>query len=184
LFEIGKEEFNYESIRDSSFTVYLKKLAVFCDSETRIGIGSCYGGSTRILPAVENFPGQRMNGDSLMIGVSHLLNNATVYACESFVLTPPGIFTDSYKLSGSPGRKKFEDSLYLPIWETLGEWNCYKGYTREFFRVNTVSLSFDGSIYCKKKNYLASGRHRRKQQRKLMKLKRGNYNLGYLYQEV
>jgi hypothetical protein len=184
LFEVGKDEFNSESIKDSSFTIYLKKLAAYCDAGTHIGIGSCYGGSTCTLPAVENFPEQRMNGDSLMIGVSHLLNNASVYACESFVLTQPGIFTDSYKLSGSPGRKKFEDSLYLPIWENLGQWNCYEGSTQKFSRVNAVSLSFDGSIYTKKKNYHDSARHRRKLQRKLMKLKRGNYNLGYLYQEV
>jgi len=184
LFEIGKEEFNYETIRDTAFSIYLKKLAAYCDIETRIGIGSCYGGSTSTLPAVENFPEQRMNGDSLMMGVSHLFNNATVYACESFVLTAPGIFTDSYRLSGSPGRKKFEDSIYLPIWENLGQWNCYNGYTLEFSRVNTVSLSYDGSIFCKRKNYLDTNRHRRKQRKKLMKLKRGNYNLGYLYQEI
>lgn len=182
LFEVGNEEFNYQSVKDSLVTTHLQKLAAYCDTDTRIGIGSCYGGSTSTLPAIESFPEQRMNGDSLMMGVSRLFHNANVYASESFVMTPPGIFTDGYKLSGSPGRKKFEDSVYLPIWKNLGEWNCYEGRTQKFSKVNTVSLSFDGSIYCKKKDFQSSARHRRKQQKKINTLKRGNYDLGSFYQ--
>ena len=146
LFEIGKDEFNHQSIRDSVSTAHLQRLAIYCDTNTRIGIGSCYGGATFILPAIETFPEQRMNGDSLMTGVSRLFNNATVYACESFVLTGPGIMNAGYALCGSPMRKKFKDPIYAPVWERLGEWNCYSGKHSRFEPKVSISLNPDGSI--------------------------------------
>jgi hypothetical protein len=183
LFEIGNEEFNYESIRDSCFTINLKKLAAYCDTNTNAGIGSCYGGATYSLPAVEEFPEQRMNGDSLMIGLSNVLNNATVYASESFVMTGPGIFNASYAFSGNPGRKKFCDPVYEPVWKKLGEWNCYSGKQKKFTDPLTVTLHQDGRISYKQKNYLEFEKNREKWVKKLNRLKRGNYNLANLYQE-
>lgn len=181
LFEIGEEEFNYTTIRDSGFTAYLKKLAVYCDTNTNVGIGSCYGGATYTLPAVEIFPAQRMNGDSLMIGVSKLLGNATVYACESFVMTGVGVMNASYALAGMPTRKKFKDPIYTPVWEKLGEWNCYSGKKGKFEVPVTVSLNQDGSIYVKRKNYLAFEKNKKKQTKKMQMFKKGNYSMEYLY---
>ena len=183
LFEIGKEEFNYISIRDSSFTLNLKKIAPYCDTNTNAGIGSCYGGATYSLPAVEEFPEQRMNGDSLMIGLSEILNNASVYASESFVMTGPGILNASYAFSGNPGRKKFRDPVYEPVWKKLGEWNCYSGKEKKFTEPVTVSLHQDGRISFKRKNYLEFEKNREKWVKKLTRLKRGNYNIANLYQE-
>ncbi len=182
LFEIGKEEFNSLTIRDSSFTVHLQRLANYCDSNTYVAIGSCYGGATYTLPAIETFPAQRMNGDSLMTGVSKLLSNATVLASESFVMTGPGILNAGYALAGSPGRKKFKDPIYLPVWEKLGEWNCYSGKKQRFEDPLTVSLNQDGSIYFKAKNYLDIEKNKQKLLKNLQRFKKGNYNLAYLYQ--
>ena len=159
LFEIGEEEFNYKTIRDSAFTVHLKKLAAYCDTNTNVGIGTCYGGATYTLPAVENFPEQRMNGDSLMIGTSKLLGNATVYASESFVMTRLGIMNSSYAFAGMPGRKKFKDPVYKPVWGKLGEWNCYSGKKGAFEKPVTVSLRNNGSISYKQRNYLSFRRN-------------------------
>jgi len=184
LFEIGKEEFNYQSIRDSAITFHLQKLAEYCDTLTQVGIGSCYGGATFTLAAIEDFPEQRMNGDSLMIGVSSLLNHATVYACESFVLTGPGIMNAGYALCGSPLRKKFKDPIYAAVWERLGEWNCYSGKAGKFLPRVSVSLDQDGSIYVKPRNYLSLEKNKRKLSKKLMGLKKGNYNLAVLYQQI
>ena len=182
LFEIGEEEFSCKSIGDSNFTAHLKKLAAYCDTNTNVGIGSCYGGATYTLPAVESFPAQRMNGDSLMIGTSKLFGNATVYACESFVMTGVGIMNAGYALAGMPGRKKFKDPIYAPVWEKLGEWNCYSGKKRIFEDPVTVSLNQDGSIYIKGKNYLAFEKNKKKLSKKMLMFKKGNYNIGYLYQ--
>lgn len=184
LFEIGEEEFNYLTIRDSIFTIHLKKLTAYCDTNTNVGIGSCYGGATYALPAVENFPEQPMNGDSLMIGTSRLFNNATVYACESFVMTGIGIMNAGYAFAGMPGRKKFKDPVYKPVWEKLGEWNCYSGKKGAFEKPVTVCLHHDGRISYKQRNYLSFPKNRQKLEKRLKKFKRGNYNLAHLYQAV
>jgi hypothetical protein len=184
LFKIGIDEYNYESIRDSSFTVHLKKLAVFCDSKTNIGIGSCYGGATFTLPAIENFPSARMNGDSLMISMSNLLGNASVFASESFVMTGPGILNATYALAGNPGLKKFKDPIYAPVWNRLGEWNYYSGEKGMFEERVTVSLGQDGSISFKEKKFLDFEKNRAKQIKKMLEFKRGNYNMAKLYQRM
>lgn len=183
LFEIGKDEFNWRSIRDIEFSYHLKKLANYCDTDTRAGIGSCYGGATYSLPAIEEFPEGRMYGDSLMTGLSELLNHATVYASESFVMTRPGILNATYGFFGSPAKKKFRDIIYEPVWENLGEWNCYSGAKRQFEKTVTVSLRQDGRIHCKPKKFMAFEKNKKKLKEKLAKLKRGHYNLAYLYQE-
>ena len=183
LFEIGTDEYNWMSIRDSSANIQLKRLADYCDTNTKAGIGSCYGGATYSLPAIEEFPECRMNGDSLMIGLSELLNNATVYASESFVMTKPGILNASYGFFGNPAKKKFRDIIYGPVWEKLGEWNCYSGTKKEFEKPVTVSLRQDGRIHCKQKKYLAFEKNKRKLGEKLARLEKGNYNLAFLYQE-
>jgi hypothetical protein len=182
LFEIGTEEFNFQSIRDTCFTMHLKKLAAYCDTNTNAGIGSCYGGATYTLPAIEEFPAQRMNGDSLMIELSELLNNATVYGCESFVLTGPGILRGSYAFAGNPWRRKFKDQVYAPVWEKLGEWNCYSGKKKKLEEPVTVSLQPNGKISTKKVNYLAFEKNKLKWIKKMQRLKNGNYNLAFLYQ--
>ena len=182
LFEIGKDEINHESFRDSLFIKPLATLAFYCDSNTTVGIGSCYGGATFTLPAIEDIPAQRMNGDSLMIGLGKLLN-ATVVASESFVMTKPGIFKSGYALAGSPTRKKFKDPIYKPVWEKLGTWNCYQAKSDSLYKINTVSLSRSGSISFKKKNFLSLNKKKKKQEKTLFALKRGNYNMAALYRQ-
>jgi hypothetical protein len=182
LFMVGKDEVNAQSIADTTFNQPFQKLARFCDTGTVIGIGSCYGGATFSLPAVEGLPEKRMNGDSLMIRLGQVLNNATVYGSESFVMTGPGMFYAGYTLAGFPALKRFKDSLFQNVWERVGTWNCYNGKTGEFGRVNTVYLNRSGSICTKKQTYLAESKHRKKQQKILAKCKKGNYNLALLYQ--
>lgn len=182
LFEIGKDEFNAETIKDKIHTKSLQSLAQYCDENTSVAIGSCYGGATYTLPAIEDFPEQRMNGDTLMIHLGLLLNNATVYGSESFVMTGPGLFYSGYTMAGYPGRKKFRDPIYKPVWEQLGNWNCYNGKTKEFYRVNTVSLTRNGTIYIKGENYLSLANKKEKIMSKISNFKKGNYNIAYLYQ--
>jgi hypothetical protein len=182
LFEIGKDEFSFHSIGDSIFIIPLSGIAQYCDTNTNVGIGSCYGGASFTLPAIEEFPAQRMNGDSLMMELSKILNGATVVGSESFVMTKPGMFKAGYALAGRPTRKKFKDEIYKPVWENLGSWNCYDGRKDSLYRVNTVSLSRCGEIRSKKYHFLAINKNRKKQLKKLLALERGHYNLAALYQ--
>ncbi len=183
LFDVGKSEFNSETIMDTILSAPFKIISMFCDTNTIIGIGSCYGGATYTFPSVEGFPEQQMNGELLMMRLSSLLNDATVYGSESFVMTGPGIFTASYNLAGFPMRKKFKDPIYKPVWDNLGEWNCYNGKTNSFYGETTVTLNHDGSIYCKPTDYLGFEKNRKKLQQKLLKFKKGNYNIATFYQE-
>jgi len=181
LFEIGRTEFNYQTFRDSQRIMPLARLAPYCDSLTKVGIGSCYGGATYTLNAIEDFPSVKMNGDSLMIAMSKLLRNATVYASESFVMTKPGIFMGNFSLAGLPKSKKFRDPMFRSVWETIGVWNCYVGSTSSFHRVKTVCLTPTGAIRTVNNDYLSYRSNRKKLDKRLAKLRKGNYNIAYLY---
>ena len=181
LFEVGKEEFSYLTICDSLLTANLQRLAPYCDTNSNVGIGSCYGGATFTLPAIETFPEARMNGDSLMIGMSRIFNHATVYASESFVMTKPFIMSAAYALSGCPGRKKFKDPIYSPVWQRIGTWNCYSGKTGTFLTPATVTLYHDGRIGFKKRTFISFMNNQHKLAKIMQKLKRGNYNIATLY---
>ncbi len=181
-FEIGGIEYNAQSITDSSVNIHFRNLAAYCDINTTVGIGSCYGGATYTLPAIEGFPEQHMQGNILMMNISRILSNATVFGSESFVMSGPGIFTAGYNLAGYPRMRKFKSPIYKPVWDHLGKWNCYNGKMGTFYPVTTVTLAHDGSIYCKQFEYLTIKNNREKQIKKILKFKQTNYNIASLYQ--
>jgi hypothetical protein len=122
-----------------------------------------------------------MNGDSLMIHLSGILNNATVFGSESWVMTGFGIFGSRSALSGYPMRKKFKDQFFEPVWQRLGMWNRYDGQSKTFCQIHSLNLSGDGSIRESEKGYLQKRSNIKKQQKHMKRLKGGNYNLAYLY---
>jgi len=180
-FQIGETEFSHETLKDSIHALPFVKISAYTDSNTRVGIGSCYGGATYSLPAVENFGQERMNGDSLMISVGRLLNGAVVYGSESFVMSVPGMFGGGYRLAGGPPNKHFVDPVYKPVWENLGKWNCYDERSDSFFRVNTISLDGNGNIKTKEQSYLSFEKNKKKQLKKLAGLKIGNYDIASFF---
>ena len=183
-FQIGETEFSHQTLKDSMHAWPFVRLSAYTDPRTRVGIGSCYGGATYRLPAVENFEEERMNGDSLMISVGRLLNGAIVYGSESFVMSVPGMFGGGYKLAGGPPNKHFVDPVYKPVWENLGKWNCYDARADSFFQVNVVSLNGNGSIRMKEQSYLSFKKNKKKQSKKLKSLKVGNYDIGSFFRET
>jgi len=72
--------------------------------------------------------------------------------------------------------------VYSPVWEKLGEWNCYSGKEKKFEEPVTVSLQPNGKISTKKINYLAFEKNKLKWIKKMQRLKCGNYNMAFLYQ--
>ncbi|MGZ3881970.1 MAG: hypothetical protein ACXVBF_11555, partial [Flavisolibacter sp.] len=140
-FIIGNEEFSYKTIGDTCVTKNLQALAPYCDTRTRVAMGSCYSGATYEKPAHKGKPAMRMNGDSLVIGLAHVLPGATVYGTEGWVMTKPGIFsTRGYALAGYPIQKRFKDEVYKPVWEHMGIWHSYSTETNIFTTENTLSL--------------------------------------------
>jgi len=153
LFTVGNDEFNYRNIQDVDFISPLSALAAYCDSNTRIGIGSCYGGATYSKPAIVGSQAHRMNGDLLMKGMGAIFSRSTIYACESWVMTKPGLFKQKFAMAGFPLRKKFKDVSFEPVWNRLGMWNSYQFATNEIMAVNCVTLTKYGNIVTRPNSY-------------------------------
>src|SRR5215470_13133711 len=171
-FILGTDEFSYKTIKDTTHTAQLRALAPFCDEYTQVAIGSCYSGATYEKPAHNGIPASRMNGDSLMIGLAHVLPRATIYGTEGWVMTKPGIFKKhSYALAGYPLQKRFKDEVYRPVWEHMGIWHSYSSRTNSFQTTNTLSLTRTGTIHVKAVTYLDRKKTKERLAKNLKKLR-------------
>ncbi len=153
-FRIGSDEFSYKNIQDSTYTAVFSPLAVYCDAQTAVGIGSCYGGATFYFPGTATVPPPgRMNGDSLMMGMGRIFARSIIYGSESWVMAKPGIFNDKFGFAGYPLGKRYRTAYWLPVWERLGQWNRYSTATGVFTPVNTVALDRHGTITVRARRY-------------------------------
>lgn len=152
-FHIGSDEYSYKNINDSATIALLRLLATHCDTNSDIGIGSCYGGATFHFPGSPTAPPGRMNGDSLMMGMGRIFNGATIYGSESWVMAKPGIFGDKFGFAGYPLGKRYRTRYWQPVWERLGQWNRYSTATGQFEAVNTIALNSQGSITVRARHY-------------------------------
>jgi hypothetical protein len=175
LFLIGHDEFNYKNITDSCFNIPFKTLAHYSDYQTNLIIGSCYGGATYFRSSIDYKDTTRMNGDSLMIGIGKIFNRAKIYACESWVMTKPGLFLKKPAVSGCPGRKLFRDVCYKPAWENMSTWNEYNAVSNSFNRTGPVSLDVCGNLVLRNPSYTAKNEVKKEIARNMRKLKPGLY---------
>jgi len=169
-FHIGNNEFSYKNITDSSATKYLYQLTPYCDANTNIGIGSCYGGATFYFPGNEHAPAGRMNGDSLMIGIGKIFIASNIYASESWVMNKPGVFADNFAFAGYPWGNKYKQPVWAPVWNYLGNWKRYNHNTGQMQNINTVALDKTGNINIRNRNYLELEKGKRKQQKNISKM--------------
>jgi hypothetical protein len=147
LFYIGHSEVNFKNINDSSTANAFAKLTAYSDYDTRLVIGSCYGGATYQRSSVDYRDTTRMNGDSLMMALGNFFPQARIYGSESWVMTKPGIFNDhKAAVAGFPKRKLFRDVCYRPAWENVGKWNEYNVITGTLSHVNSVTLDSYGNL--------------------------------------
>ena len=153
LFEIGRDEFSHKNINDTGNKKMFAVLTSYCTASTKIGIGSCYGGATYSRPASNSFTHSRMNGDSLMIGLANVFYGATIYACESWVMTKPGLFKEKFAMAGYPLRRKFRDVVFDPVWDRFGKWNSYNSGSGQFQPVNCIILTKHGEIKIRFNDY-------------------------------
>ncbi len=152
-FHIGTDEFSYKNIHDADIIASLKKLAIYCDVKTNIGIGSCYGGATFNFPGSANVSPGRMNGDSLMMGMGKIFFGATIYGSESWVMMKPGIYNNNFGFAGYPLGKTYRTTYWKPVWERLGKWNKYNVLLGKLESINTVALNNEGIIKVRSRNY-------------------------------
>lgn len=166
-FSIGEDHFSYKNINDSTQTAFLQRIALYTDENTRVGLGSCYGGATFIHPGTATVKSGPMKGDSLMIGMGKIFKGATVYASGGWVMMKPGIFSDNFGFAGYPLGKKYRTQYWRPVWDHLGEWYAYSTKEGYIKNVNTVALSRIGEITIRDRNYLSLHKAIRKQEKAL-----------------
>jgi hypothetical protein len=152
-FRIGSDQVSYKNINDSNITNTLRKIAGYCDEETKVGLGSCYAGADFYFPATDSTVASRMNGDSLMIGLGNIFKRSSIYASESWVMSKPGIFKNKYGFAGYPINRRFKDNVYAPVWERLGKWREYSYVTGVISSIATVALDKKCNIRVRTKKY-------------------------------
>ena len=170
-FSIGVDDFSYHNIKDTVYTQHIAQLAPYCDTATRIGIGSCYGGATFARPSLKSKDTVFMYGDSLMKGLAEIFLLSTVFGSESWVMTKPGLFKKRFAMAGSPIPRKFRDIVFKPVWERLGKWNSYNPVTRMFNSENCVMLDHDGNIGVRFNSYQSLKKVKRKIAKNVSQLK-------------
>lgn len=175
LFFIGHDEYNYNSAKDSSAIIPLKELAIFSNIETKVIIGSCYGGATYKRASIDYKDTTRMNGDSLMISLGKIFDQSSIYACESWVMSKPGLFLKRAAVAGFPGRKLFRDVCYQPAWENMGKWNEYNAATNSFNHINPVTLDMYGNAIVRTLSYIEKEDVKKRIIKNLEKLQPGLY---------
>lgn len=175
LFFIGTDEYSYKTLQDSSVAAHMEQLAPYTDDETKLIIGACYGGATYQRSSIDYVDTTRMNGDSLMMAMGNIFQQATIYGSESWVMTKPGLFLKRAAVAGFPGRKLFRDSCYLPAWQNVGRWNAYDAITRSFRQVNPITLDMYGNAIVRTSAYADKERVRKDIDKNIQKLESGLY---------
>lgn len=175
LFLIGSNEYSYITLKDSAITRPFRELIPFVDEETMVVIGSCYGGATYTRTSIDYKDTTRMNGDSLMIAFGELFNKPTVYACESWVMTKPGLFLKKAAVGGFPGRKLFLDYCYEPVWKNVGRWNKYNADTNIFESSNPIAIDMYGNIVIRGQSYIEEKNNGHNIEKNLQNMKSGVY---------
>src|SRR5688572_2686156 len=175
LFFIGHDEISNYTLKDSNIAIPLQRLAVYSNNETKVVIGSCYGGATYYRCSIDYKDTTRMNGDSLMITLGNILNAATVYGSESWVMTKPGLFLKRAAVAGYPRRKLFRDVCYQPAWQNMGKWNEYNALTNCFASINPVTMDMYGNLMVRPTCYTSKEEVIKDINKKLEKLEHGLY---------
>ncbi len=175
LFYIGDDEISYHSLKDSITFLPLQKLAAFSDDETKVVIGSCYGGATYFRYSIDYRDTTRMNGDSLMMEIGKIFKQATVYGSESWVMTKPGLFLKRAAVAGFPRRKLFRDICYQPAWSNMGKWNEYNAATNSFAGINPVTMDMYGNLMVRTISYTTKTEVKKDIVKNLGKLEPGKY---------
>lgn len=175
LFFIGKDEVSFKTLKDSAVQAPFEELSFYSDEDTKVIIGSCYGGATYERPSIDYKDTTRMNGDSLMMAVGKIFTQAKVYASESWVMTKPGLFLKRAAVAGFPGRKLFRDVCYQPAWENMGKWNEYNAATGSFTSINPITLDMYGNVIVRTLNYTDKEEVKRRIMKNMEKLQLGLY---------
>jgi hypothetical protein len=170
IFHIGNDEISYKTLKVKETRSALENLATHTTGDTRIIIGSCYGGATYERASIDYRDTTRMKGDSLMIALGKIIRNGIVYGSESWVMTKPGLFRKQPAVGGAPGQHLFLDVCYEPAWKNVGVWNQYDIYKDSFEKINPVALDKKGNLVIRSLPFIIEKHKEKKIEKKLSML--------------
>ncbi len=173
VFYTGKDEFNYQSIKDPAHIKPLQELAAYMNEKSKIVIGTCYAGATFFRKSLYSNDTLRMNGDSLMMNLGKIFSQSIIYACESWVMTKPGLFRKKASVVGHPMAKLYKDIVYRPAWENMGRWNEYNALKESFCAVNPVTMDIYGNLVIRSDSYTGKMSVKKKIEKTIKKLRPG-----------
>lgn len=176
-FMLGSDEYDYKNIGDPDHIIKLKKIASYCSAKTKIAIGACYAAADYNFPVMKNGIYNNMHGDSLIKGIADIFKGSTIYASKSWVMAKPWIFGSKNAMAGFPLDRQYKDSIFLPVWKSMGEWQRYSSSSQKIENINSVYLSHSGDILMQNEPYLAKKKSQRKLARNLRKLRPNLYTL-------
>ena len=175
LFCVGKDECNSNSLAEPELDSSMKLIHGYSDNQTKVVIGSCYGGATYSRQSIDYSQTYKMDGDCLMKELARHFQMASIYGSESWVMSKPGLFNRKPAVGGNPGRKLFLDVCYKPVWENVGKWNVYASDTDQFLPSNTIALDEFGNLVIRDKSYVEERKLKKEISSKLKKLQPGLY---------
>ena len=178
LFTIGDDTLTIENILDPVFAGKLEKLTAYCDEQSQITIGSCYGAASYNRPANKYLRESPMNGDSLLLAMGKIFSISPVYGSESWVMVKPFLFGSKWGLAGHPPDIKYMDEIYKPVWEKMGSWKMVDPKTKTLTQVHTPYIGSSGDLKFNAADYLSVQKHLDKMNRKVKKLKPGKYKMS------
>jgi hypothetical protein len=178
MFNIGCDTLTIKNILEPAFTAKMEQLTAYCDENSQITIGACYAAATYKRPANKYLEEQNMYGDSLLIAMSSIFRLSPVYGTESWVMVKPLLFGKQWGIAGYPIDLKYMDEIYRPVWERIGTWKKVAAGEGFITQVHTPFISKDGELQFNEKDYLTVKKHKKRQLRKLKKLKPGVYKFN------
>jgi hypothetical protein len=178
FFSVGVDTLNAFNLRAMDIRGHLEKLTAFCDEQTAITIGSCYGAADFLRPGNDILTPSYMAGDSLLLQMGEIFQISPVYGCPSWVMAKPLSFGRRWGISGYPIERKYMDEIFRPVWERLGQWKRVPAGEQRIEDVPTPFLTPTGALQMDGRSYQSLSRNKRRMEKKLKHLKPGMYRLG------
>jgi hypothetical protein len=178
FFSVGVDTLNAYNLRSLEMRGKMEKLTAFCDEQTSITIGACYGAADFLRPGNGILAPSYMAGDSLLLQMGEIFQISPVYGCPSWVMAKPFCFGSRWGISGFPPGRKYMDEIYRPVWERLGQWKRVPAGQKIIEDVPTPYLTRGGGFEVDGNTYQSLSRNKRRMEKKLRQLKPGLYRLG------
>lgn len=176
-FSVGRDTIWTGNIRSDSIFTRLARLTAYCDGQSKVTLGACYSGADYVRPGNDRLEESPMRGDSLVQDMAGLFTLSPVYASKSWIMVKPFLFGRRWGISGFPRSSRYKDEIFKPAWERTGQWISVAPGSNAVVSAGTPFISRNGDIIFPENEYQSVGKHRRKIEKRMKKLRPSVYNM-------